>query len=219
MRKLSKLFMHEGGAVVSKLRLGLAIGMLVALAAPQSQAAHHHSASSGTSSHHSASKSGASSSSHGSSKSRKGGKAAKGASSDEGSSSDAGSGSGKKGKHGRASRTSAEAPRPKFHGQQAISSERVSEIQKALIREHYLTGEPSGSWDNETIAAMQKYQSDQGWQTKLMPDSRALKKLGLGADYTGAINAKSGNFVEPPPTSSIPAKTASGVAAGSGARL
>ncbi len=27
---------------------------------------------------------------------------------------------------------------------------------------------------------MQKYQADQGWQTKLMPDSRALKKLGLG---------------------------------------
>ena len=37
---------------------------------------------------------------------------------------------------------------------------------------------------------MQKYQADQGWQTKLMPDSRALKKLGLGPDYSNAINAK-----------------------------
>ena len=42
---------------------------------------------------------------------------------------------------------------------------------------------------------MQKYQADQGWQTKLMPDSRALKKLGLGPDYSDAINAKNSSFV------------------------
>ena len=45
---------------------------------------------------------------------------------------------------------------------------------------NYLTGTPSGEWDAETEAAMQKYQNDNGWQTKLMPDSRALIKLGLG---------------------------------------
>jgi hypothetical protein len=27
---------------------------------------------------------------------------------------------------------------------------------------------------------MQKFQSDNGWQTKLVPDSRAIIKLGLG---------------------------------------
>jgi hypothetical protein len=27
---------------------------------------------------------------------------------------------------------------------------------------------------------MQKFQSDNGWQTKLIPDSRAIIKLGLG---------------------------------------
>jgi hypothetical protein len=27
---------------------------------------------------------------------------------------------------------------------------------------------------------MQKFQADNGWQTKLMPDSRAIIKLGLG---------------------------------------
>ena len=27
---------------------------------------------------------------------------------------------------------------------------------------------------------MQRYQSDHGWQTKLIPDSRAIIKLGLG---------------------------------------
>ena len=69
-------------------------------------------------------------------------------------------------------------------GQQAIEPARVTEIQQALIREHYLTGEANGQWDATTVAAMQKYQADQGWQTKLMPDSRALKKLGLGPDYS-----------------------------------
>ena len=44
---------------------------------------------------------------------------------------------------------------------------------------------------------MQKFQADQGWQTKLTPDSRALKKLGLGPDYSTAINAKDSSFAAP----------------------
>ena len=63
---------------------------------------------------------------------------------------------------------------------------------------------------------MQKYQADQGWQTKLMPDSRALKKLGLGPDYSNAINAKDSTFSPPPPDSSIPPVQAAGFAAAAG---
>ena len=66
------------------------------------------------------------------------------------------------------------------HGQRQIDPERAKQIQSALIREHYLSGTPSGEWDAESQAAMAKYQADQGWQTKLTPDSRALIKLGLG---------------------------------------
>ncbi|HUB19472.1 MAG TPA: peptidoglycan-binding domain-containing protein [Acidobacteriaceae bacterium] len=65
-------------------------------------------------------------------------------------------------------------------GQRTIQPERAKEIQDALIREHYLTGPASGQWDAATEAAMQKYQADHGWQTRLTPDSRALIKLGLG---------------------------------------
>jgi peptidoglycan hydrolase-like protein with peptidoglycan-binding domain len=101
----------------------------------------------------------------------------------------------------------------KLHGQQAIEPERVTEIQQALIREHYMAGEANGQWDSTTQAAMQKFQADQGWQTKLMPDSRALKKLGLGPDYSTAINAKTANFGDPPPTSTIPADQNTGFAA------
>jgi peptidoglycan hydrolase-like protein with peptidoglycan-binding domain len=103
-----------------------------------------------------------------------------------------------------------------LHGQQAIEPARVTEIQQALIREHYLTGEANGKWDATTEAAMQKYQADQGWQTKLMPDSRAIKKLGLGPDYSTAINAKTASFSDPPPVTTIPPDVSSGFAAASG---
>lgn len=65
-------------------------------------------------------------------------------------------------------------------GQRQIDPERATEIQDALIREHYLSAPASGQWDSTTEAAMEKYQADHGWQTKLVPDSRALIKLGLG---------------------------------------
>jgi hypothetical protein len=104
----------------------------------------------------------------------------------------------------------------KLHGQQSIDSARVTEIQEALVREHYLTSAPNGEWNAETEAAMQKYQSDQGWQTKLMPDSRALKKLGLGPDYSNAINAKNANFADPPPVATIPSDQAAHFSQASG---
>ncbi len=69
-------------------------------------------------------------------------------------------------------------------GQREIDPDRTRAIQTALISKNYLTGEPSGDWNAETEAAMQKFQGDNGWQTKLMPDSRALIKLGLGPNGT-----------------------------------
>jgi len=117
---------------------------------------------------------------------------------------------------GRTSTAHARRVSHRIHGQQSIDAERATQIQQALIREHYLTGEPSGQWDEATIAAMQKYQADQGWQTKLMPDSRALKKLGLGPDYSNALNAKGSTFADPPPASTIPSNQNTGFAIASG---
>jgi peptidoglycan hydrolase-like protein with peptidoglycan-binding domain len=71
----------------------------------------------------------------------------------------------------------------RIHGQRTIDSNRAVEIQKALIQKNYLKGAPTGQWDSQTQVAMQKYQSDHGWQTKLMPDSRALISLGLGPNH------------------------------------
>ncbi len=82
-------------------------------------------------------------------------------------------------------------------GQQAMDSTRAREIQKALIREHYMQGEPSGTWDAATQAAMQRYQADQGWQSKTTPDSRALIKLGLGPSHDHLLNPESAMTAAP----------------------
>jgi peptidoglycan hydrolase-like protein with peptidoglycan-binding domain len=74
----------------------------------------------------------------------------------------------------------AKHPPTKHTGQRAIDDSRATEIQNALIKSGYLSGQASGHWDSQTESAMQKFQSDNGWQTKLMPDSRAIIKLGLG---------------------------------------
>jgi len=76
-------------------------------------------------------------------------------------------------------------------GQQAIDSTRARQIQAALIREHYMQGQPTGAWDAATQAAMQRYQADQGWQSKTTPDSRALIKLGLGPSSDHLLNPES----------------------------
>jgi Putative peptidoglycan binding domain len=94
---------------------------------------------------------------------------------------------------GRRSRTGAQGVR----GQQVISSERAAQIQSALIREHYLDGAPSGVWDQRTKDAMIRYQAENGWQTKITPDSRALIKLGLGPRHDGLLNPDSAALGSP----------------------
>ena len=75
-----------------------------------------------------------------------------------------------------------------------MDTDRATQIQTALIKSGYLTGEPTGTWDSESVAAMQKLQGDNGWQTKITPDSRALIKLGLGPQSdTPSSNAQASN--------------------------
>src|SRR6266404_4463142 len=85
----------------------------------------------------------------------------------------------------------------KKRGQAAIDSGRARQIQTALIREHYMQGQPSGTWDAATQAAMQRYQAAQGWQSKQIPDSRALIKLGLGPSPDHLLNPESAMTTAP----------------------
>ncbi len=91
-------------------------------------------------------------------------------------------------KHGSdAHHTRASAARPR-----AIDDARASEIQTALVKAGYLQN-ASGKWDEASADAMRKLQGDNGWQTKLIPDSRALIKLGLGPGAETASPAGSGS--------------------------
>jgi hypothetical protein len=82
-------------------------------------------------------------------------------------------------------------------GQQKIDPTRAREIQEALIREHYLDSTASGTWDAKSQSAMQRYQADNGWQSKSVPDSRALIKMGLGPDHEHLLNPESAMTSQP----------------------
>lgn len=97
------------------------------------------------------------------------------------------------------SRKSHHKRRPR--GQQKMDVQRVQSIQGALVREHYMS-KPTGKWDATTQQALQKYQADNGWQSKVVPDSRALIKLGLGPDNDHLLNPESAM------TSTVPAPRA-----------
>lgn len=84
-------------------------------------------------------------------------------------------------------------------GQQKIDSERAQAIQEALIREHYLSGEATGTWNQASEDAMRRYQADHGWQSKTVPDSRALIKLGLGPSKDHLLNPESAMTTVPDP--------------------
>jgi hypothetical protein len=66
-----------------------------------------------------------------------------------------------------------------------------------LIREHYLSGDAAGSWNQASEDAMRRYQADHGWQSKTVPDSRALISLGLGPSHDHLLNPESAMTTAP----------------------
>ena len=91
----------------------------------------------------------------------------------------------------------ARSSKPRFHGQQSIDQARTLEIQQALIREHYLQGDATGEWDQATRDALTRFQGDNHWQTKILPDARALIKLGFGPSQQNLLNPESAAIAVP----------------------
>ncbi|MEP7271230.1 MAG: peptidoglycan-binding domain-containing protein [Acidobacteriota bacterium] len=60
-----------------------------------------------------------------------------------------------------------------------IDAPRVLQIQQALIGRGFLTGEPTGIYDDLTIDAMRQFQMSQKIDTTGYPTAHALKRLGL----------------------------------------
>jgi hypothetical protein len=75
----------------------------------------------------------------------------------------------------------AAAPRPVAPRQSGsgIPSERVFEIQNALIKAGYMAGPASGSYDENTIQAMKQFQGSNRLSQTGMPSASTLKKLGV----------------------------------------
>src|SRR5246127_2476490 len=110
------------------------------------------------------------------------------------------------------SKTSGKRSRRKssrLRGQQKIDSTRAQAIQEALIREHYLTGDATGTWNQASEDAMRRYQADHGWQSKTVPDSRALISLGLGPSKDHLLNPDSAMTTGPDAPKSQPMPTSS----------
>ena len=60
-----------------------------------------------------------------------------------------------------------------------IPTERVSEIQRALIKLGYLSGPASGQYDDDTVEAMKQFQSANQLPATGLPSAHALKRLGV----------------------------------------
>lgn len=70
-------------------------------------------------------------------------------------------------------------------GQRAPEPARIQEIQRALIDRGYLSGPPSGKWDETSIAAMRRFQQANGLDESGKFDAPSLIKLGLGPPTAG----------------------------------
>ncbi len=93
--------------------------------------------------------------------------------------------------------------------QKAPTPERISEIQSALARGGYYQATPNGKWDSNTVAAMQKFQSDNGLSSSGKIDAPSLQKLGLGSATAGVDAPKP---VAPPHSAGTPAPATSNLA-------
>jgi peptidoglycan hydrolase-like protein with peptidoglycan-binding domain len=123
----------------------------------------------------------------------------------------------------KSSATSTKKKKTKHHSskreptQKAPTPDRISEIQSALARGGYYQGQPNGKWDSSTVAALQKFQSDNGMNASGKLDAPSLQKLGLGSSTAGVDAPKplSHSTSSANTASSTPAPTVNPVSASS----
>ena len=90
-----------------------------------------------------------------------------------------------------------------------LESDRVGEIQQALVKAGYLDEEPTGRWDDSTRSAMKRYQSDHGFLATGLPEAKSLMKLGLGPhplppDLDPTVTARANADATAPPNGQAP---------------
>lgn len=65
------------------------------------------------------------------------------------------------------------------------SAERTEQIQSALERGGYYSGDPTGKWDSNTQESLRRFQSANGLPPTGKLDAISLQKMGLGSDVAG----------------------------------
>jgi hypothetical protein len=70
-------------------------------------------------------------------------------------------------------------------GQKAPTADRVNQIQAALAKDGSFQGLPSGKWDDNTVAAMRRFQTAHRLNPSGKLDAPTLQRLGLGSETAG----------------------------------
>jgi peptidoglycan hydrolase-like protein with peptidoglycan-binding domain len=87
----------------------------------------------------------------------------------------------------------------------APSADRTDEIQSALERGGYYSGNPSRRWDANSQAALRRFQEANGLPPTGKLDALSLQKLGLGSDVAGVSAPRPvGMATQPGANSAVP---------------
>lgn len=78
----------------------------------------------------------------------------------------------------------------------SISTERVTEIQQALIKLGYLEGPASTQYDEKTVQAMKRFQADNKLSGTGQPSAHSLKKLGVSKRSTDGYAVPVSSVIE-----------------------
>lgn len=70
----------------------------------------------------------------------------------------------------------------------APSSNRLREVQLALVERGYLQGDGSGAWNAQCVEALKRFEADQKVRVDGKIDSKTLIALGLGPKYDDNLN-------------------------------
>jgi len=90
----------------------------------------------------------------------------------------------------------------------APSRDRTEQIQSALARGGYYSGDPNGRWDGETEEALRRFQAANELPPTGKLDALSLQKMGLGSDVAGVSAPRpiqsSNQLPSPSPSSPAP---------------
>lgn len=89
---------------------------------------------------------------------------------------------------GKKTRTAHAAPAPSY--QLHPDPERYQTIQKALADRGYFKGDPNGTWGDDSVDALRRFQADQKIDNDGKIDALSLIALGLGPKHDGSTAAE-----------------------------